>query len=439
MFVTDLQIENPSDHPATAILTFLPNGPRASSQVSVHLPAFHTLNYFDVIANRFGLYSAVGALRLESTGAPAPSLRMTSRTYAQFSNSTYGQSVSGVPDSDDSNGSRFVTGLVRTEELRSNVGLVNRTGAAQQYEIELHRSDGARVGVARLDPVPPGSQVQWALADIFPGISGGGYTAEFRPLPGSFAPLAYAAVIDNSSGDPAYYPATRPSPTIYLPTAARVTGLNGTYFSSDVSIANMGDGWVLVRVTFMERERDNSSGAPSATFILGPRETRRFEDALFALFGVTETYGALKIESNDGTGLLVSERISTAAAVSAGTVGQQVDPITPNDLMSAGSILGLRQDETFRSNLGVFNPNGFALDVGLLLKDASGTVIASGSVNIPPMSYLQRNLGALFSSLRFPSGQTLNLTLFSPGGSFFPFATIVDNVSQDPTFSPGLR
>jgi hypothetical protein len=38
-----------------------------------------------------------------------------------------------------------------------------------------------------------------------------------------------------------------------------------------------------------------------------------------------------------------------------------------------------------------------------------------------------------------PDGQTLTLSIDSPGIDVFAFAAVIDNVSQDPTFSPGLR
>lgn len=438
VFVTDLQIENPTGSTASGNLFFMQSGTSTVRQVSISLAPGQTANYFDVVGNRFGLVSAVGALRLETSGAPAPLLRMTSRTYARVGGGTFGQAVSGERDS-ESSASRYATGLVRSADLRTNLGAVNATSALQRFQILLYGSDGT----LRANPVQrelaPGNQTQWSLTELFPSVTGKGLTAEFRPVSGFSCPLAYAAVVDNLSGDPTYFPAIRPSSLLYLPGVARVTGLGMTLFSSDISFANAGDSFATVTVTFLERERDNTIGAPSVTFALGPRETRQFDDALAELFGRSETYGALKIVSSTDAGILVSERISTASTTTGGTVGQQVDPVTASSLLERGSLLGLRQDSEFRSNVGLFNPAAAPASVHLALKSATGETIATTSVSLPPASYVQKSVAALFPGAPPAAGQVYTVAVDAGSSRIFPFATIVDNVSQDLTFSPGLK
>jgi hypothetical protein len=38
-----------------------------------------------------------------------------------------------------------------------------------------------------------------------------------------------------------------------------------------------------------------------------------------------------------------------------------------------------------------------------------------------------------------PEGEALTLSVDSPELDVFAFAAVIDNVSQDPTFSPGLK
>jgi hypothetical protein len=38
-----------------------------------------------------------------------------------------------------------------------------------------------------------------------------------------------------------------------------------------------------------------------------------------------------------------------------------------------------------------------------------------------------------------PDGESLTLSVDSAGIDVFVFAAVIDNVSQDPTFSPGLK
>ena len=371
VFVTDLHIENPTGAAGAATLSFLPSGSASSSQVSLNLSAGQTLNYYDVVGVRFGIPNAVGALRLENSGSSSVPFRMTSRTYARVGGGTFGQAVSAV-DWEETTDHRFVTGLVATSEYRTNLGAVNVSPYTQRFDITLYAPNGYVLGVSPTLELTPGHQMQWSLAGLFPAANGKGLTAAFRPAFGSTTPTAYGAVVDNQSGDPTYYAAIRPTSTVYLPGVAHVTGLGLTTFTSDVSFANPTDQPATVTVTFLERLRDNTTGVPSVTFTLAPRSTRQVDDALPDLFGFTESYGALKVESPAGSGILVAERIQTASLTGAGTVGQQVDPVSPSQLMTHGSVLGLRHDNDFRSNVGLFNPNPYPVNVELRAEKRSG-------------------------------------------------------------------
>jgi hypothetical protein len=120
-------------------------------------------------------------------------------------------------------------------------------------------------------------------------------------------------------------------------------------------------------------------------------------------------------------------------------VGQQIDPVSPEDLFTRGSLLGLRQDEQYRSNVGLFNPNSAAVAAVLRLLAEDGRTLAETVLSIPARSYVQRPLPALFPGQPFAAGGSLTLSVDSGGDPVFPIATIVDNTSQDPTFSPGLK
>jgi hypothetical protein len=154
---------------------------------------------------------------------------------------------------------------------------------------------------------------------------------------------------------------------------------------------------------------------------------------------VSETYGALAVESSDFANLVVSERISTSAANGVGTVGQQVDAIPDEGFFSRGSILGLRQDSAFRSNVGVFNPEPFWTTVELTLRRADGSPIGQSHVAVGPLGYVQRSLAILFPGVEIPGGESLTLSVQSSDVDVFAFAAVIDNVSQNPTFSPGLN
>src|SRR5262249_1257010 len=142
-------------------------------------------------------------------------------------------------------------------------------------------------------------------------------------------------------------------------------------FLSDVSLANPNDTPATVTVTFLEHDKDNTS-ASSTTLTIPPHQTLQMDDALPTLFGLSETYGALKIQTSNPSGLVGSERIYSPSLTTSGTVGQQVDPVAPDGLFSKGSLLGLQQNTAFRTNVGLFNPSSSWAAVNLTLSAPNG-------------------------------------------------------------------
>ena len=437
-FLTDVQIENPGDAPASATLAFQPRDGSSPAPIALDLGPRETVNVTDPVLRLFGLTDSLGALRLDWSGGSSSGLRMTSRTYTLEGEGTLGQAAAGFAASEDPRASRYVTGIARSELFRTNLGAVNDSSEFESFQVVLRASDGGVVGESPVIGLGPGRQTQIAISDLFPAATGVGLTAEIRPVAGSSGPYAYAAVVDNLSGDPTFYAAATPAASVYLPGIARVTGYGSTFFSTGLSIANVGAGVATVEVTFLEHDRDNNR-APSRFVTLAPGETRHIEDALGALFGLSETYGALAVEGSDSDRLVVAERIATPSASGAGTVGQQVDSLADDGFFSRGSILGLRQDAAFRSNVGLFNPEPFTAVVSLALRRADGQVIGEAVVSVPPLGYVQRNLAVLFPDARRVDGEVLTLSIDSPDLDIFAFAAVIDNTSQDPTFSPGLR
>lgn len=435
-FMTDLGIQNPGDGPANATLSYQPREGGEPERIAVALAPHETRNVSDAVLDLFRVSDTLGALRLDWTGGPSAGLKMTSRTYVRTDGGTLGQAAAGFPNSEDPRASLFVTGLAQTEQLRTNLGAVNDSDAFQSFQIVLRSRSGYVVGESSVIGLAARRQTQIAFSDLFPSMQGKGLTAEIRPLAGSAAPFAYAAVVDNLSGDPTYYPAASPSSMLYLPGVARITGLNGAFFSSDVSFANIGDDPATVEVAFLEHDRDNRS-APTAFLNLAPHQTLQMDDALWTLFGRSETYGGLAVESDDSSKIVVAERIYTYSG--AGTVGQQVDAIPEEEFFERGSILGLRQDAAFRSNIGLFNPQPVEAWMGLTLRRSDGTKIAATAILVPPRGYVQRGLAVFFPDLELREGERYTLTVDAGKIDVFAFAAVIDNLSQDPTFSPGLR
>ena len=431
LFLTDVEIENPNAAETEADLSFFPFGGGAPSQVSLTLSPLETRSLPDVVATQFGVTNFFGSLRLDTKGNPPPLLRMTSRTYDRQGSGTLGTAVAGVVDPAPSAASHFVTGLQQNGEYRSAIGAVNTTTEGQNFTVVLRGPDGSILGTSSPIALAPGEQWQIGISALFPTVSGAGLTAEFQSVSGSNVPFAYGTLADNLSGDLTYYPAVLPATALYLPLASKITGRGGAVYESELAVSNVSDSSSNVTLTFFEHDRDNTNGAKAGTTVLAAHETRSI------LFGFAETYGALKIESDSP--VVVTERINTASLTTSGIVGQDVDPILPDGFYSKASILGLRQDTAFRSNVGLFNANPNAAAVNLTLRRPSGEILATATVMMFPFDFREFGLAGLFPGISFPAGERLTIALDAGYSAVAAFGVIADNVSGDLIASPGLH
>ncbi len=437
--MTDLHVHNPSGATAQVAAVFQPVGGNQPYRTSLDVAPGATVNLQDAVQELFGLGNAIGSIVLQTDSNGEDTLRVNARIFVGGENGTKGMAITSSPTaSSAAASSTFVTGLVATGAFRSNLGAINTTDSLQIFKIVLWSPSGSVLYVSPAIRLSPGVPMQWSTLTLFPRANGAGLLAEFRPEEQTKAPLAYGTLVDNASGDSTFHPAMAPVAKLYLPAIGHISGVGGV-FLTDISISNTTNLAVDVQATFLEHDDSNANPATVA-LTLDPHETLRVADALGSLFGVTNSYGALRLQTSDGSSSLVSTaRIYTNALTSGGTVGQQINAITDQDLRTAGSLLGLQQNAAFRSNVAFFNPNDFARSVTLVLQDANGRTLANRTLSIPPSSYVQRSLPILFPGTAFPRDaiMTVSFQTLSATG-VFAFASVIDNNTDDPSFFPSV-
>ena len=92
-------------------------------------------------------------------------------------------------------------------------------------------------------------------------------------------------------------------------------------------------------------------------------------------------------------------------------------------------------NDAFRTNAGIMNPNREPLTAHLTLVRADGTLVAeSQPFEVPAMSMTLRPLSQLFPGLGVVEDGYL---MVNTSLDAFPFASLVDNQSGDAIFIPG--
>ncbi len=403
--------------PATAVFTLQPSAP-------LFLP--------DLLA-LFGVQEGAGALGFFPAAGDYP--LVFSRTYHQAAEGTYGQFVPGAEFGATFGATReaHLIGLKSHAGFRSNVGFVNLRDGPLTLHLTLYDAAGderSEQEVAlepyshlQINDVPNG----WGIDEA---MEGGRLIARTEDPDGRFA--AYASIVDNASGDPVFIPAAPPPPigaerlAMFLPVAARAAGAYGSDWKTELTLANAGTDAQAVRFVFWEHDISNTAPR-SAQITVEAGETVMFGDALGELFGLDDAYGPLLIRPG-AAGLIAHGRIYHTG--SAGTYGQFIPTIPEADLpTTTGHLTEYNRNADQRTNIGLINftpaDETFLIE---LLRD--GRVAASEAVSVDGLSHTQ------FPGPWNGTHDALRITPQSAAPSYFAYASLVDNRTQDPVFQP---
>jgi len=193
-----------------------------------------------------------------------------------------------------------------------------------------------------------------------------------------------------------------------IPVVARRSGLGDTQWVSDLTIHNVSAEQVVVGLQFFPADQANEydPGFPNRV-TLAARETLLIEDVLAAVFGYdTDVKGALLltcdneiIQSNpDECAILASTRTYNVGSPE-GTYGQSVPDtdVVLNASALPSIVTGARNDDRFRSNLGIVNrsPVAVAIHYRILGGGEAAPVLAEGDRNLPSFTVKQWALSRL--------------------------------------------
>ncbi|MDX1582919.1 MAG: M36 family metallopeptidase, partial [Thermoanaerobaculia bacterium] len=323
-FVSDLAVSNPSDaHEVTLVHT--PSGADGTEQfaaIRVVLPSNGTVVLRDLV--RF-LFGASGSGSLEIRDA-APGVRVSSRTFNQATEGTFGQTIPAVHRSEIS-GDRFVLSQIRrSTSFRTNFGFSNLSDETSSATISVRDGSGQIAGSLTLE-LEPFSHHQVPLGTFVTAPEVEPAWGEVIVDSGRIA--SYASVVDNRTGDSAFVPGepvrTRRAEVV-IPVAAHLPGARQTRWRTDLFIVNASDEPETAEAQFHRADGQVFSRVIS----LAPGSVRLFSDVVEDLFETTGA-GSIRISSSI---LNVSSRTWTGGAE--GTYGQFIGSVEPPNGLVAG-------------------------------------------------------------------------------------------------------
>ncbi len=215
-----------------------------------------------------------------------------------------------------------------------------------------------------------------------------------------------------------------------IPVAGNAQGANGTWWHSDLSIANLASVAQPIMIVFL-RQGVDSGNDPVSSMTLPPDSVTNIDDFIASKLNKTGI-GALLISGATSTGGVDSSalldgfaRIWTPQPGSNGTVSQSLSSIPVQDVILDSYALGLKQNSQFRTNVGVVNTSANSRTFNIDINYSGGT--ASMTMTTPPYSMNQQSITAgNWGNLSIMVGTPL-----SDIDWWSAYAATVDNVTGD--------
>ncbi len=445
-YTTDLTVANTGVLPATVVLKFLGNAIDGSGgpERSVSIAAGGSRSLPDVLGSTFGLAEGFGAIRITSSSA---AVRAVSQTSTPGFGGTFGQSVPAARPHDlVVSGSRASILAVREDaSFRTNLVLANPSNRPVDVDVVLVSSASVRGEKRFTLPALGMLQVNRVVRAL--GVTddvSGGHLELSTPTAGG-AVAAYASVIDNVTNDPrTLLPVTgiatrAPEPDTWIfPATANAAGTGGAFYTTDLTIgcsASAGAGVSRYTLKFLGNNGDGRGG-PEMSFDVSLRASVLHRDVLSTVFQRTGDFGAIRMSSSSSGSGCLSGVAQTSTPGFGGTLGQSVPAVPFIDLIRSGrpaSILAVREDGAFRTNLILTNTTEAALEVQAELRSEQGVVLATKRYFLQPLGMTQitrvvRDLGVAADVV----GARLVLSVVGAAGELAAYASVIDNVTNDP-------
>ncbi len=223
-----------------------------------------------------------------------------------------------------------------------------------------------------------------------------------------------------------------PVERLYLvPAAAHTAGVGGTTWVTDLDLANPGAEPITAELAFLPAGGSNADASEVGLEI--PADgSLEVSDVVAGLLGASGS-GAVRVRA-DGDLLVTSRTYNNS---SAGTYGQLIPGVPAGGGLAPGSsglLIGLENDDDFRTNIGVANGSDAPATVAVDLYAADGTLLGTKQVSLARWGWTQLNgvfstIGASDLALGFAVVRNL-----SASAAVHAYASVVDARTGDPTY-----
>ena len=217
--------------------------------------------------------------------------------------------------------------------------------------------------------------------------------------------------------------------TSLLPSAGWVHGAGGAYWITELTLVNPGLADAAVTLRFLPHDPAAHGGSFAYTVKAG--QTLAIDPETWEI-NFPESYGAILVTSSAPSVFLQSQTYTNV--LSGGTVGQALAALGAADF--AGStpktLAPIRENAAFRTNLVLANAAEAPLTAHVALYAADGPLLGETDAALPALGMTQiSRVAAQLGAANLDAGR-ISVSTPTPGGLVAAYASVIDNVTNDP-------
>jgi len=435
-FRTDMRIFNPSTTKPIQIQAYLlPVGGKDGNNSAVQpktitVPTRSMLEYDDVVSSLFAT-SGLGGIRLSSSD----DFVATQRVYSTAADgSTNGQFVAGV-DQTQALMNGVIIQMKSNTAFRTNRGIVNPNAVPANVTWRVFDKNNALANqftetLAPFAVVGP-TLVSSSSADL--SDTWLSFTSD-QPV------IAYGSVIDNKNNAGTYVAAAQDNngsgsaKDLYLSVGGSVGN-----FRTDMRIFNPSPTKdIQIQAYLLPVGGADNSGVQPKTITVAKRSMVGYDDVVSSLFAASGL-GGIRLNSSDD--FVATQRVYATAA-DGSTNGQFVAGVDDSAATKNGAIIQMKangatgQARTFRTNLGVVNPNGVAANVTWRVYDKNNNLVGQPfNQTLPPLAVIAPSPVSAFQNAGSPSADLSDTWVtYSSDQPLFAYGSVIDNLNNAGTY-----
>ena len=217
-----------------------------------------------------------------------------------------------------------------------------------------------------------------------------------------------------------------------MPVASHNSGLNQSQWRSDLGLLNTGSITANVQISFY------GSGGVMTNTVYVPAGTQSILTDVVGQIGGSGS-GAIQILSDQSlkvTARSYNQVSSGASCYAGGTQGQDYPTGAASDGLSVGQsayLAGLTENASYHCNIGVVNVGSGAATVLVELFNGAGTKLTSYTVNLTAGQWAQETQPFKNRAAQTAMDRGYAKLTVQSGSGVFGFASVIDNITNDPT------